>query len=185
MNRRVIWGSATVLLFVLGYFLSNSPSGKFTVLGLAALFAIAAFQAIWNFDSFKSAFAIFDKDSSTLGRRLMGVASLAIPFVIAMSIFGGRESAAEMAEMTQKGVVTEAVITDGWSTKRRRGGTSYTLKLKFKDQAGAEQEVEEGVDSHEFEMVSIGMPVQIIYVPGNLDLLDVLLSDETKAKYGK
>lgn len=185
MNRRAIWGSVAALLFVLGYFLSNSPSGKFTVLALAAVFAIAAFQTIWNFDGFKSAFSIFDKDTSTLGRRLMGFGSLILPFVIAMGIFSGRESAAELAEMKQKGVITEAVITDGWSTKRRRSGTSYTLKLKFKDQAGADQEVEEGVDSHEFEMVSIGMPVQIIYVPGNLDLLDVLLSEGAKAKYGK
>jgi hypothetical protein len=68
--------------------------------------------------------------------KWLTLALMAAPFIVAFVAYSG---ASETNEMRKDGVEAVADIEGGKRTKRRRSGTSFSLNLSWKDQAGKDR----------------------------------------------
>lgn len=185
MNPRIIGIILAVVGFAVSFFFISSSDSTWAAILSGVLVGAGVIQSIFGFGSFGEAMAASDRKQSGWIRSLSVWAAGLIPG-IGMMIWGSdRARAYELQDLTQNGVVATATITDGYESRRRRGGTSYNLKVKYTDQAGAEHEVEESVSSEEYSNAAIGMPVEVIYSSKNPEVVEILFDEGDKAKYGK
>lgn len=185
MNPRIVG----LILFIVGlaasWFMASAETGKVMGLFLAFVAGCGLYQMVFGFQSFGSAFSNLGSDTSSQMRRLLGILVLAGGTIGVSMLSGDKAEELRKKELTEHGVVATAVITDGYESKRRRGGTSYNLKIKYADQSGVEHELEKGVSSEHYQFAAIGMPLEIIYSSEKPEVMEILWDDTDKAQYGK
>ncbi len=185
MKVRLIGGALALLSFLIAKFTIDGHSGVFLPLLWPALFSIGVFMAVFNPASFGEAFSYLNREKAGWGRYIGAILTLAISFVVTMGIFTGQQREAKFDDLKKEGIVTQGVVTEGYESRRRRGGRSWTLKVTFKDQANVEHLESCSVSEERFNAASIGMPVDVIYNPKDISEIDVLFTPEERARYGK
>lgn len=91
----------------------------------------------------------------------------------------------ETSELRQHGVVTQAKVTEVYSLKKSRSGTTYHVKVTFKDATGQVREVDEKVDGNEFNAIDVSDTVDVIYLPKTPVVLDILADKADRDLYQK
>jgi hypothetical protein len=185
MKVRLIGGALALVSFLIGKFTIDGHSGVVLPLLWPALFSIGIYMAVFSPQTFSSAFDNFSREKVGWGRYLGAILTLAVSFVVTMGIFSSQQSAAKFEDLKRDGIVTQGVVSEGYESRRRRGGKSWTLKVTFKDQAGVEHVESSNVSELRYNMATIGMPVDVIYNPKDISEIDVLFTPYERAQYGK
>lgn len=111
---------------------------------------------------------------------LLLIAAIGGPFMAYMSWQDGERVKKVVAE----GVETQASVEGATRTKRRRGGTSYTVDLAWKDASGQDRTAEKVSISHQFASRIISndrltvdaLPIK--YLPGEQGKDSVIIRDD-------
>jgi hypothetical protein len=113
-----------------------------------------------------------------------------IRWLLLLAAFGGPvlaylgwSDAQRIRDVEQRGVETTAVIEGATRTKRRRGGTTYSIKLAWKDGKGQVQKAEKITVSSTFANMIIRDDkiirdtLKIKYLPDTLESSPVIVED--------
>jgi hypothetical protein len=143
-------------------------------------FGVALIQVVGNFSSFEEFNGRSFKDGPIRQRIAM---LMLIPGLITIFVFLNNFNASETNELLEFGKRSRARVIDG-SAITIKSSTTYKLELRYRTQeSDLIYNTTETVSSSEFSSVAKGDEVDIIYSTKNPKLIELLITDASKAKY--
>jgi hypothetical protein len=182
----LILSAASLALLALAFPLHLAVSLKGFYIVLAPL--IPLYFLYLSFKNADSVYCLFKASERNKKPVLSNFKKFALAFllIVFMGTLGGLTFYRSDKALRAQGVLGKAIITSGVKTTTKKIANteqSFSVDFSFIAKNGKIIKATENVSQEEYNNLSIGMPIEIIYLPNHPNVLRLLLNEQEKLDF--